>query len=92
MPWGALGGHWGRWRSEEWASRGDRDSGSGSAPLGRIRNPAATDAAELRRNPAVTQRHGPKVTLSVTQITDVKPARRRGWPGAGSPQKVIWPP
>lgn len=29
----------------------------------------------------VTERRGPRATFSVTQITGVKPARRRGWPG-----------
>ena len=88
VPWGVpVDGA----RGAEWVPCTDGDSDSSSAPLGRIRNPAAADAAELRRNPVVTQRHGPRVTLSVTQITDVKPARRRGRPGPRSPREAIQP-
>lgn len=61
--------------------QGDGDSRSSSASLGKTRNPVATDAAELCRNPAVTEREGSRVTFSVTQITGTKPAQCGGWLG-----------
>lgn len=63
----------------------NKDCGSGSALLKGFETqgpalPAGT--FELSRNPVVTQSHGPEVTLSATQITDVKPSWCWGWMGS----------